>query len=69
MLGDQKYGTNLEAPESLIRKIVREETGGGNTGGDIPISIYVDGSKFLEVVLSKAKLMQASTGINVFAEL
>ena len=69
MLGDQKYGTNIEAPESLIRKIVREESGGGNTGGDIPISIYVDGSKFLEVVLSKAKLMQASTGINVFAEL
>lgn len=30
MLGDQKNGRNLEAPESLIRQIVREETGGGN---------------------------------------
>lgn len=29
MLGDQKIGTNIEAPESLIRRIVREETGGG----------------------------------------
>lgn len=28
MLGDQRNGSNLEAPESLIRKIVREETGG-----------------------------------------
>lgn len=28
VLGDQKSGTNIEAPESLIRKIVREEAGG-----------------------------------------
>ncbi len=30
MLGDQRNGTNLEAPEDLIRKIVREESGGGD---------------------------------------
>ena len=35
VLGDQKHGTNLEAPEALIRKIVREESGGG--GADRPI--------------------------------
>lgn len=29
-LGDQKNGTNLEAPEGLIRKIIREEIGSGN---------------------------------------
>lgn len=29
VLGDQSHGRNLEAPESLIRQIVREE-GGGN---------------------------------------
>ena len=28
VLGDQKNGTNLEAPENLIRNIVREESGG-----------------------------------------
>jgi len=27
ILGDQRYGRNLEAPEGLIRQIVREETG------------------------------------------
>lgn len=27
VLGDQRYGRNLEAPEGLIRQIVREETG------------------------------------------
>lgn len=31
VLGDQTSGNNLEAPESLIRKIVREEAGGMNT--------------------------------------
>lgn len=31
VLGDQKSGTNIEAPEELIRKIVREESGGMNT--------------------------------------
>ena len=29
VLGDQTSGNNLEAPEGLIRKIVREEAGGG----------------------------------------
>lgn len=31
VLGDQRNGTNLEAPEDLIRKIVREESGVGGT--------------------------------------
>lgn len=30
MLGDQKHGNNIEAPEALIRQIVREESGSGN---------------------------------------
>ena len=30
VLGDQKSGNNIEAPEDLIRKIVREESGGDN---------------------------------------
>lgn len=30
VLGDQKSGNNIEAPEALIRKIVREETGGSS---------------------------------------
>lgn len=30
VLGDQTHGRNLEAPEDLIRQIVREESGAGN---------------------------------------
>ena len=36
MLGDQKSGTNIETPESLLRQIMREEQG----GGDINVTLY-----------------------------
>lgn len=33
ILGDQKSGKNIEAPEGLIRQIIKEELSGLNTGG------------------------------------
>ena len=41
VLGDQKSGNNIEAPEDLIRKIVREETANMG-GGDITINFTGD---------------------------
>ena len=69
MLGDQKHGNNIEAPEDLIRKIVREETGGANISGNVTIPVYFDGNKLFKIMIAKAKLLQASTGINTFVEL
>lgn len=69
MLGDQKHGNNIEAPEDLIRKIVREETGGANISGNVTIPVYFDGNKLFEIMIAKAKLLQASTGTNMFVEL
>lgn len=44
VLGDQKHGRNLEAPESLIRQIVREESGGEQTlTAEQPIEVLLDG--------------------------
>lgn len=45
VLGDQKSGRNLEAPESLIRQIMREEMAGLNTEGSITVEtpVYLDG--------------------------
>lgn len=40
VLGDQTSGNNIEAPEDLIRKIVREETAGN---GDWDLNITFDG--------------------------
>mgnify|MGYP001023253631 CR=1 FL=1 len=52
VLGDQKNGRNLEAPESLIRQIVREESGGagasGASGGDTYLQI--DGRTFARLI-------------------
>ncbi len=40
VLGDQKNGRNLEAPENLIRQIVREETGSQT----VTLQINADGN-------------------------
>lgn len=48
MLGDQRSGRNLEAPEALIRQIVREESGG--TGGDIRIGFDGDLSELIRIL-------------------
>ena len=42
VLGDQKSGNNIEAPESLLRQIVREELAGSNGGQEI--TIHFDGT-------------------------
>ncbi len=44
VLGDQKYGKNLEAPEGLIRKIIREEVPKfGGSSGATTVILQVDG--------------------------
>ncbi len=47
ILGDQKSGRNLEAPESLIRQIMQEELAGLADSGNITIDmpIYLDGEE------------------------
>lgn len=64
MLGDQRSGNNIEAPESLIRKIVREESGGGN--GSYTFIAQLDGQTIFEKVISKGEMEQRRTGRNPF---
>ena len=50
VLGDQKSGTNIEAPLSTIKQAVAEvlaERGGAN--GNAPIDLYIDGQKFARI--------------------
>lgn len=49
ILGDQKKGRNLEAPESLIRQIVKEESG----NGDITIIVQMPDGEEKEVFSTK----------------
>ena len=65
VLGDQKYGNNIEAPEGLIRRIVREETGGSN-GNKYEVSAKVGKREIMRIVIDEAKTMQMQTGRNPF---
>lgn len=65
MLGDQKHGNNLEAPEGLIRKIVREESGNGTQ--TINLVVELDGKTVYKRVIDIAKNKQMTNGRNPFA--
>ena len=51
MLGDQKSGTNVEAPLDTIKQAVSEVIGNG--GGREPIIIQLDGKPVAQVVWSE----------------
>lgn len=64
VLGDQKQGNNIEAPESLIRRIVREETNGGKQRIEIPI--YLGKKQIALAVVEGGKVIRSQTGKNPF---
>lgn len=65
VLGDQNQGNNIEAPESLIRRIVREES--GNKGLQrIEVPVYLNGREIVRATVDEAKLMRIQTGRNPF---
>lgn len=61
VLGDQKAGRNLEAPESLIRQIVREESGNASN-----ITIKATGNMAQLIRLLKLELSQEDERATVF---
>ena len=67
VLGDQKHGTNIETPEALLRKIVREESGKNNgNGGRYTFIGQVNRRTLFEEVIEEAKLRQMMSGHNPF---
>lgn len=67
ILGDQKSGRNIEAPESLIRQIVREETATQKTSGNVyEIPIKIGRKTLIKLIIDEAKLMLAQSGQNPF---
>lgn len=63
MLGDQRHGTNIEAPLDTIKQAVREVVGNGN-GGVLHAHLYLDGKEVLTSVIDMAKFEQTATGVN-----
>lgn len=67
VLGDQKNGNNIEAPEGLIRKIFREESGGqSNGGGNYRFVAQMNRRTIFDEIIEEAKLSQDRTGRNPF---
>lgn len=62
VLGDQRNGNNLEAPESLLRQIVREEAGGA--GSRYEFIARLDRRTLFDEVITEAKLRKGQTGKN-----
>ena len=60
VLGDQTRGNNIEAPEDLIRKIVREETA-GNGGWDLNITCEGDLAQLIRYLEPKITAQQRKT--------
>ena len=50
VLGDQKQGTNIEAPADLIRQIVREEMNNASGGEEITIKFTGDLAQLARVL-------------------
>lgn len=64
VLGDQKNGRNLEAPENLIRQIVHEES--NSKGNTYNLKAQIGRRTLFEIMIEEAKIRQAQTGDNPF---
>lgn len=64
VLGDQKRGTNIEAPADLIRQIVREEVkNSGGVGNHITIVLdSVNGKKLFDAIVKENNAVVRATG-------
>lgn len=62
VLGDQRNGNNLEAPESLLRQIVREEAGSASSRYEFIARL--DRRTLFDEVITEAKLRKGQTGKN-----
>lgn len=62
VLGDQKSGNNIEAPENLLRKIVREESPQKQDGNTYNVSVTASGRKLLNIILEEGELQRSRNG-------
>lgn len=66
VLGDQKNGKNLEAPEETIREIINDALAQNQGGGETRITIQLDRRTIYDSVIKEAKTRRDTTGKNPF---
>lgn len=64
ILGDQRHGTNIETPEALLRKVIREESGSNRVGGSYTFQGTINRRVLFEEFIEEAKLQMSMTGHN-----
>lgn len=64
MLGDQKQGNNLEAPEGLIREIINDALAKNSRGGDTRLTVILDRRVLFDEFIKEAKLRRDTSGRN-----
>lgn len=67
VLGDQKQGNNIETPEALLRKIVREETAGRQAGGgSYRFAAQINRRTLFDEMMKEAQMRRDTSGRNPF---
>ena len=67
VLGDQKQGNNIETPEALLRKIVREETAGRQAGGGSwQFTAQINRRTLFDEMMKEAQMRRDTSGKNPF---
>lgn len=67
VLGDQKQGNNIETPEALLRKIVREETAGRQAGGgSYRFIAQINRRTLFDEMMKEAQMRRDTSGRNPF---
>lgn len=66
VLGDQKNGKNLEAPEGTIREIINDALAQNQGGGETRIIIQLDRRVIYDSVIKEAKTRRDTSGKNPF---
>lgn len=67
VLGDQKQGNNIETPEALLRKIVREETAGRQAGGgNYRFTVQINRRTLFDEMMKEAQMRRDTSGRNPF---
>ena len=68
VLGDQKQGNNIEAPEGLIREIIDDALARHqqSSSGNVRFTAQINRRTVFDEIIEEAKLRQNTSGRNPF---
>ena len=67
VVGDQKHGTNIEAPLDTIKQAVIEALGGNGGSREVHVHLSLSGRQIYEVIVDENESNTIATGVNALA--